>query len=81
MDSLKEALKQALERADIVIERSKTTETKKVFCGPNKTFPSNSCEETKASMKKVFKAKLNGRIKSRITRCLSQRLKSLKCKE
>jgi len=81
MDSLKEALKQALKKANIVMEKSKTVETKKVFCGPNKTYPSTNCEEIKASMKKIFKAKMDGRLKGRIMKCLSQRLKSLKCKE
>ena len=81
MDSLREALKQALENANIVLEKSKTTETKKVFCGPNKTFPSTTCAETKDSIKKVPTAKLDGRIKGRVAKCLAQRLKSLKCKE
>jgi len=81
MDSLKEALIQALKRANIVLKEPKKEEPKKVFCGPNKTYLSTNCEETKDSMKKISKAKMDGRMKGRIMKCLYQRLRLLKCKE
>ena len=79
MDSLRGALEKALANANIVLEKVES-KNEKVFCGPDQTFPSTTCQETEASMKKIVKVKMDGRLKSRIMKCLSSRLKSMNCR-
>ncbi len=75
------SIKEALERVNKAIEKAqKNQKNNKTFCGPNQTFPSTTCEQAEASMKKVFKAKLDGNQKSKIMKCLNGRLKSMKCR-
>jgi len=52
----------------------------KKFCGPNQTYPSSTYEEAEASMKEAFRARMDGKQKSRIMKCLSRRLKELGCR-
>jgi len=77
MDSLKEALKQALKKANVVMRDSKRR-AKKFFCG---SFPANTCAEVEASIKKLSETEIGKEKRTRTIRCLSKRLKIIKCKE
>jgi len=77
MDSLREALKQALKKANVVIGNSKKTRTKRFFCG---SFPANTCAEVEASIKKLSETEVSKEQRIRTIRCLSKRLKIMKCR-